>query len=186
MACAGAVKVPLTPTLSLGEPPLCPARATSTTSCEEVEEVKSTSSQAIAVLLLNLSAWPFWYKVVLVTTLVPVGLLSKFSASTGATSVARTTLIGPSTPNTTPAANTASKQTMGWLSSSRGAARIVSDCRIMVSSTRCATLGGLLLITQGSAPPVTRAAYSFVRGVYVLQSTKEASELLRTPCMRTS
>jgi hypothetical protein len=25
-----------------------------------------------------------------------------------------------------------------------------------------------------------------VRGVYVLQSTKEASELLRTPCMRTS
>src|SRR5215211_1102213 len=75
---------------------------------------------------------------------------------------------------------------MGWLSSSREAARIVSDCRIMVSSTRCATLGGLLLITQGSAPPVTRAAYSFVRGVYVLQSTKEASELLRTPCMRTS
>ena len=50
--------------------------------------MKSTSSQAIAVLLLNLSAWPFWYKVVLVTMLVPVGLLSKFSASTGATSVA--------------------------------------------------------------------------------------------------
>ena len=88
MACAGAVKVPLTPTLSLGEPPLCEARATSTTSCEEVEEVKSTASQAIAVLLLNLSAWPFWYKVVLVTTLVPVGLLSKLSAYTGATSVA--------------------------------------------------------------------------------------------------
>ena len=36
-----------------------------------------------------------------------------------------------------------------------------------------ATLGGLLLITRrfGSAPPVTKAAYSFVRGVYVLQSS---------------
>src|SRR5919107_521717 len=107
MAFAGGGKGAVTPPLSFGEPPLCSALATSTTSCEEVEEVKSTSSQAIAVLLLNLSAWPFWYKVVLVTTLVPVGLLSKFSASTGATSVAGTTLIGPKTPNTTPAANTA-------------------------------------------------------------------------------
>src|ERR687889_84191 len=123
MACAGAVKVPLTPTLSLGEPPLCEARATSTTSCEEVEEVKSTSSQTIAVLLLNLSAWPFWYKVVLVTTLVPEGLLSKFSASTGARSVVLTPFIVPTPPSPTAAANTAGKQTIGWLSSSREGAR---------------------------------------------------------------
>ena len=72
MACAGAVKVPLTLTLSLGEPPLCEARAHSTTS---PEEVKSTCFLAIAVLLENLSAWPLGgeYKVVSVTTLVPVG-----------------------------------------------------------------------------------------------------------------
>ena len=38
---------------------------------------------------------------------------------------------GPSTPSTTTAANTASKQKMGWLSSSREAARIVCDFRIL-------------------------------------------------------
>jgi hypothetical protein len=40
-------------------------------------------------------------------------------------------LSGPSTPSTTTAANTASKKKIGWLSSSREAARIVSDFRIL-------------------------------------------------------
>jgi hypothetical protein len=57
-------------------------------------------------------------------------------------------LIGPSTPTTiTTAANAASKQTIGWLSSSREAARIVSEYRIMLcpslsvadSVRRCST-----------------------------------------------
>ena len=70
MACAGAVKVPLTLTLSLGEPPFCEARAISTTS---PEEMKFTVSLAIAVLFENLSAWAFEYRAVSVTTRVPVG-----------------------------------------------------------------------------------------------------------------
>jgi hypothetical protein len=44
----------------------------------------------------------------------------------------------------------------------------------------------VLRLHAASAGHVTKAAYSCLRGVYVRQSTKEASELLRTPCMRTS
>jgi hypothetical protein len=94
MACAAALKVPLTLTLSLGEPPFWEARAISTSS---PEEVKFTCSLAIAVLLENLSAWPLEYKVASVTTLVPVGLTSKVSPSTrvaATTSAASTTLNG--------------------------------------------------------------------------------------------
>jgi hypothetical protein len=94
MACAGALKVPLTLTLSLGEPPFWEARAISTTL---PEEVKSTCSLAVAVLFENWSAWPLEYKVASVTMLVPVGLTSKVSASTGmaaSAAAASTTLNG--------------------------------------------------------------------------------------------
>src|SRR4028119_1804003 len=80
MSCAGEKVVPpSTLTASVGEPPLCPARAISTTS---PEEVKLTVFVATAVLFVNLSAWPFEY-VVPLTTDVPVGRTSIASPSTG-------------------------------------------------------------------------------------------------------
>src|SRR5215210_9448914 len=42
----------------------------------------------------------------------------------------------------------------------------------------------VLRLHAASTGHVTKAAYSYVRAVYVLQGTKEASELLRTPLRR--
>jgi hypothetical protein len=63
--------VPLTLTVSVGEPPDCPARASSTTSCKPESAPKVTGWVAVAPILENLSALPFWYMGSL-TTEVPV------------------------------------------------------------------------------------------------------------------
>src|SRR3712207_9308548 len=108
MGCAAAVKVPLTLTLSLGEPPFCPVRAINTTS---PKVLKSTCSLAIAVLFENRSAWPLEYKAASVTTLVPVGLTSKVSASTGVAAAPVAGFDPPKLQRTTPATHTPPQKT---------------------------------------------------------------------------